>query len=529
MKRFHKLLVRLREAPLYWLALSASLLALAVTRILFPGVWTLPLTEQAVLDLGFVQNLRADLSAYTALEGVPHVLGAHVLTRYLLAIFSTFTGDVARAGIWLSLVGVVATLSAMYALCRSIFPLREYAAVVMVAFGALGGVQYAISPDPSVALGMGLVSWGFCMFMTALDQSRPPRVFISALLIGLAGYIRLELAFLWVFLALYLLANTTYNSAVKSRGLPLVGMALGGLFMVALIAWPMIDHNLRLAGSPVLPGFDAEQILGAPSRGRVVRPDYAGRFVEGFRMLATDRTGMGIFAGLLWPVGLVVSTVMNRHKAIPFFWIPFVIFWLLVLTLLSPITGTESFHECLRITAPLLFPFAVLAPTAVLYWWLQQKVQPREKVARIWFALLLGAYLFTLLPNLAGPGVRAQAIEREQLMTILDIFERDEVLLDSVLLTDRPGLFLGAGKRDVYGLNGETDWEMLFNKYNDGSFDPEKLADYMRERGITHLHLARHDDPLDERLAQVDNPPSFRSLNVPNPHRVLVVQWPETD
>ncbi|MCC5846948.1 MAG: hypothetical protein JJU29_02560 [Verrucomicrobia bacterium] len=525
MKRLKALCLTLAQAPLFWPAFTGALVLLGLTRLL-PGIsWVLPPSEQAVLDVGYVQNLRGNFSAYEVLEGVKQVYGAHVLPRYALAVFSTFTGDIARAGIWLSLFGVVATVGGVYTLSRSIFPLREFAAVVTLSLSAVGAIQYGISPDPSRALAMALVVWALALFFTAIEKGLPHRVFLSALLLGLAGYIRIELTMMWWLLSLYLLAMAVWNSPAKAKGLPLVGMAVGGLFMMGLVLWPLVDRNIGLAGSPVLPGFDAELILGGVAHvGSGAAPDYFGRFFDGFKMLATDRTGLGIFAGLLWPLGVVVSSVVNRHKAFPFFWAPFIIGWVLALTLISPVTGPESFYECLRITAPILYPFAVLAPVFLMYHWMQTEPKPRGKIVKLWCMVVLGAYVFALLPNLAG-GTGREARQAKQFQAILEVFEEDRDLLEGKLLTDRPGLFLGVGKRHVYGLNGETDWRIIAYKYQDGSFRIDEFVKFIQEQSIDYLHLSEYDNPLRDQLAMAENAPEFREVVVSPPHRLMKISW----
>lgn len=476
----------LRQAPLYWIALASALFVFALTRWILGPVDPSPAHDQALLDIGFVNHLRADLRTYSVVEGVDQTFGPRVLSRFLTAIVSRITGDIARAGVWLSLAGVTATFAALYALCRSIFPLRGFPAVVMLAFAGLGAAQHAVSPDPAPALGMALVTWGVGFFFSALDKSLPGRVFLSAILIGLAAYIRIELALIWVLLAMYLLAQLAYDSPSKAKGLPLLGMAVGGLLQVALILWPMFDRNLSLATSPVLPGFDTEFFFGGTaSDGDPVKFHFFSRFASGFTTLATSRGGLGIFAGLLWPVGVVLSFIMNRHKAIPFFWVPFVLLWVLLLTLVSPVTGFTSFRECLWITSPLLLPFSVLPPMFVLYQWMQKQTRPRSVVIRLWIVLGLGAYFFTLVPTLATPARGPYRLDSAADEELVAFFENAPGLLDLPLVTDRPGLFLAAGKAHVHGLHGETNWRIVQHKTRDGNIGMEGLRDFLNDESRT--------------------------------------------
>lgn len=518
---------RLHRGPLFWPVFAFGLCLFALIRWM-PGV-----TQDVVpgdvlyLDQAYVQVLRDQPGTYGLLEGVPQTFGARVLPRYLMAVVSTFTGDTERAGLWLSLVGVVGAFSGMYLLCISIFPFRAFAVATIAAFAGLGAVQMGLSPDPSIALGMALVVWGVVSCFSALEKVLPERVFLSGFLIGLAGYIHIELSLIWVLLALYLLSMGLYNSPAKARGVPLVGMALGGLLMVLATLWPMIDRNLFLAQSPILPGYDAQLLLGAPASAHasahasLMSLDLWPRFLSGFRMLATDPTALGIFAGLLWPIGLLICTVMNRHKALPYFWVPFIVLWVSLLTVMSPVTGMSSFQACLRITSPLLIPFAVLVLVYPLFAWFQSHSAPPGRLALGSAVLVVVAFGMALVPTRwMLKGFETDGAGDTGMDAVVRLFEEEPTLRNAPLLTDRPGMFLGFGKQQVYGLNGETDWEIMLAKTSEGSIQAEALLSYLQAHDIRMIHLARHDDPLLDQLTSVPGFPGGELMQVAPPHRV---------
>ncbi len=513
--------LRLHRGPLFWPAFAFGLCVFVFSRWL-PGVSDGGNPGDVLfLDQAFVQVLQEQPGVYGVLEGVPQTFGARVLPRYLLAGVSIFTGDLARAGIWLSLAALVVALAGMYELSLSIFPFRPFAIATVAAFAGLGAVQSGLAPDPSVALGMALVVWGLTSFFTALEKVIPERIFLSAFLIGLAGYVQIELSLIWVLLASYLLSLTLYNSPARSRGVPLVGMAFGGLLMVLAVLWPMINRNLLLAQSPILPGYDAQLLLGAPAASSTANSlGLTSRFLNGFRMLATDAGALGIFIGLLWPLGIVLCTLLNRHKALPFFWVPFMILWVLVLTVMSPVTGLTSFQTCLRITTPLLAPFAVLVLVYPLFHWFQSHEAPPGRLALGSAGLVAAAFFCAVLPRVLTGGAVETDGTHARMEVVIRLFEEQPELRNSPLLTDRPGIFLGHGKQQVHGLNGETDWSIMLVKTSDGSIQPEALLAYLRQNDIRVIHLARHDDPLLEQLAGVQDFPGGELMKVAPPHRV---------
>ncbi|MDA3873023.1 MAG: hypothetical protein PF795_03585 [Kiritimatiellae bacterium] len=108
-----KVLAALDEAPLCWVAIGLGFLVLGLNRVL-PGIaWESVPSEQAVLDQAFVLSLPGQGWSYGVVPEVSQTFGAHVLSQYARAALSLVTGDSARAGLWLSLLGVAATLCGM--------------------------------------------------------------------------------------------------------------------------------------------------------------------------------------------------------------------------------------------------------------------------------------------------------------------------------------------------------------------------------------------------------------------------------
>lgn len=517
---------RLRTPRHAWIPFAVGVLLFAVTHWL-PGMDPArPEADLFQLDQGYVEALRSHPGRYSVLEDQNQAFGAHVLTRLLLTGLSTLTGDQARSGIWLSLVGLIATLAALYPLCRSVLPLRGFALAAICALAGAGAMRDGLSPDPSQALGMALVSWGVALFVSSLHRNIPERMFLSATLVALAGYLRIELSLLWVLLALYLVALAALDSHHRDRGFPLLGMALGGLLMVALLLWPLLHRNLLLTGTPILPGGDSERIFGAEAglAGVGQTPPFV-RLGQGIRMLAVSPTGVGIFLGMLWPVGLLISTFINRHRAAPAFWLPVLGGWLLLLTLLSPVTGEKSFLECLRISVPLFLPFAVLVPVYGYFQWLQADDRRHDGLPG-WWILALGVYLLALIPGVMRSSTDGASEERDA--ELLQYFAGSTTLKATRLLTDQPGMFLAAGKRGVYGLNGETDWEILTAKYDNGEFKEDALITYLQTQKIGLIHLSDPMYPLIDKLElAAGNRLRFRQIDgISPPHRVYQLRWP---
>jgi hypothetical protein len=107
------------------------------------------------------------------------------------------------------------------------------------------------------------------------------------------------------------------------------------------------------------------------------------------------------------------------------------------------------------------------------------------------------------------------------------MFAQSDEFRESRILTDRPGLFVAAGKRGVYGLQGETDWEILGKKYANGMYRMEELIPYLRGAGISLLHLSDIDSPLDTTLKLGAGGPLCEPVEgVSPPHRLFRLRWP---
>jgi hypothetical protein len=526
---WRKFFATLDQAPMFWVAVGLGFLIFSTNRIL-PGInWDAVNSEQSVLDQGFVQALRNQQWQYQAVPGIPQTFGAHVLPQYLRTLVSQSTGDSGRAGIWLSLLGISATLCGLYPLCLRIFPMRGFGVVTVAAAGALGALQFALSPDPSAALGMALVVWGMVLFLTAITKHHPHDVFASGLLFGLAGYIRIELSLMWIFLALYLICLSLFQPAIHKNGQSYFPMALGGLFTVLLVLWPMLNRNIQLSGSPILPGFDAEMVLDAPRLvGQAAPTAFITRVGQGLKLLMLSHRGPGVFAGLLWPLGVVICLLIGRHKKIPYFWLPVIISMLICLSALSYVTGFQSYRESLLILTPLLFPFAVLPAAFVIHHWMQSAYRPERDCQRVWLLCGLGLWMMIQLPHFFRMGTSGNTIHAQKRITLIQEFSTLPAgQVQANLLSDMPGSFLTAGKANVIGVHGETDWQILTAKYANGAFQIQKLRDYMQDRQITLIHLSDVEDPLADLLAQSENAPGLVQLNsFSPPHRVFRVDWP---
>lgn len=535
--------------PLSWIAFGLGVLVFIFTRLLPGADWRLPTDEQALLDVAYIENLREGLGSYSLIgEDHRQTYGPHVLPQYARALLAGVAGGPDRAGIWLSLVGVFGVLSGVYALSRRILPVRGYCLIGMIALAGGGATHYAVDPDPSVALGMGLVVWGFAFFTSSLVRSMPKRALLAAALFGLAGYIRFELSLIQILLSLYLLGLSMAPASDARRGMPLGGMALGGVLVVAVVLWPLVHMNMIIAGSPILPGPDADVILGAPAAAGGTGLPFMSRFFSGFRLLMFDPTGSGIFAGLLWPVGMAISLVTGRHKAIPFFWLPLVVLTVLLLTWMSFVTGLESYRESLGIITPILLPFSILPIVYPVFVWFQRAPRNREAVLKVWLLTGLGVYLLLQAPHavralLHGAPGRYEA-ESGWLESYKDL-EPDG--LSAPVLSDAPTALLKAGANEVYGWGGETDWTIHTTKFANGEARVEALIGYLQKRSIQFVHVSNVDrlKSMEEIRRRVDSdtlPPEIRDREAesiveiepikgkfPPPHSVYRVRYAETD
>lgn len=524
MKRFFATLDR---APLYWIAVGLGLVIFALNQQLPTEAWGQDTTEQGLLDDAFVEQLRDSDRHYEILPGSPQTFGSHVLPQFLTALVSHATGDIDRAGIWLSLAGILGVLTGMYVLAIHIYPHRGFAVACVLAAGALGPLHAAMSPYPSTALGMALIVWGMAFFLTALTEGKPHQIFTAGVYFGLAGYIRIELAMIWGVLAVYLIILSLFHAKARKREPSALAMALGGLFTVALVLWPLVHRNIGLAGTPLLPGHDAEFILGVPAlAGTQIATPYVERLLEGLLQLTFGATGPGVFVGLLLPIGLVIGLIAGRHAKIPFFWIPMLVATVCGLAAVSWITGQESYLESLKIFSPVLLPFSFLPVAFVLVQILQHEARSPGVCRLIWSGAAVVFLVLVQIPHLF-PGESSTEGADMQEALVAGFSQLPPDVRNANVISDRPGPLVQAGKLNVIGTRGQTDWRILAASTAYGGFRSDVLLDFLEENEVTLVHLSDPDSPLVDRLRlQADAPEITRVDGLPIPHRLFSISWP---
>ena len=523
MKRFLSLLDR---APLYWMAVALGVVVLGLNLHRFSGGEARGATEQNYLDDAFVESLRSGDFYYGLLPDTPQTFGSHVLPQALTAAVSSITGDADRAGMWLSLVGVTGVLTGLYLVAIRIYPLRGFALATVVAAGGLAPLRDAISPFPSTALGMGLVVWGMALFLMALTDKKPHYIFASSICFGLASYIRIEFVLLNLILAFYLIQLNLFQASARRREPSALSMALGSLFTLAIVLWPLVHRNIMIAGTPLLPGHDAELILGAPSTvGGDLATPYLERFVQGLLQLTVSPSGPGIFAAILLPIGLVVGLILARHAKLPFFWIPVVLTTLVGLTALSWITGAESYLETLGMLTPVLLPFSFLPIAFVIERVLQASSRSAGVCRLCWAGVVVICLLLVQVPNFF-PSLEEPSPSLDP--SLVDQFaELPPRIQAASLLSDQPGVFVRGGKRNVIGTRGQTDWSILAASTSNGGFQPDQLLTYLEVQEVEVIHLADPENPLISRLELEPNAPRFEPVSgLALPHRLFSISWP---
>ncbi|MGA0369307.1 MAG: hypothetical protein ACO3N7_07640, partial [Kiritimatiellia bacterium] len=272
-----------------------------------------------------------------------------------------------------------------------------------------------------------------------------------------------------------------------------------------------------------------EILLGAPSMSGQADPTAPEvRLLQGLKILMFHFRGPGTFVGLMWPVGMLICLLVTRHRRLPYFWLPVLISMLACLAGLSYVTGYESFEESLLILTPLLLPFAILPAAFALHSWMQAEARPAGLCQLSW--LICGAllYLMIQLPHFLRPSSTENRELVDQRITLIEEYGAlPPPQLNAMLLSDSPGIFLTAGKSNVLGSRGETDWQILTAKYANGEFQSDPLLAYLKAREVGMIHLSDVEDPLVDLLVmQAEAPEIVRVPGFSPPHRVYRVDWP---
>jgi hypothetical protein len=488
-----------QHLPQPWIAFGLGCFLFFLIRWVPWMDWQAPLSDSSAMDQLVVQQmLRESGERLVSPDGDPQTVGAHLLPQWARWAISYLVGDATRAGIWLSVVGVIAAMGGMVALGKCIFPLREFRFLVLGGWAGVGALHYAVGADPSVALGMALLVWGVVWQLVGLQRGAGGFYFLGASCLGLAGYIRLELVLLQCAVSLFLLlawmAPGFFKLSRRERE-ALPALALGGLLMVALVLWPLVNLNMQRAGVAFLPGPDAHRVLGA------VQPPSGSGFsltrpvLNALGSGALYPWGAGVFAWLLLPIGLAVHLLSCRSRFLSGYWVCLACFGILFLAGASEVTGEESLQESMTIFTSVLFPFTALPLAMLVFRAFQGSGRNPMQGWAIW-AMAGGVMLILMqLPHgvraLMRPGGEGETLG---VPTWMGHFRSIEpVWMREPLLTDQPVHFLRAGKQWVYGWGGETDWEVWTTRYADASIAPGPFCDYLAYRGIGLIHVSSLD------------------------------------
>jgi len=172
-----------------------------------------------------------------------------------------------------------------------------------------------------------------------------------------------------------------------------------------------------------------------------------------------------------------------------------------------------------------LLPFAFL-PIAVLLERVLQQTERTPGCCRALWAGAAGVFLIIILV----PGLltgRASGGDDRTADLRLGFAGLPPAVRNATLLTDQPGPFVSAGKRNVIGTRGQTDWRILVTSTAYGGFQTSELLRFLQDRGVELLHLSDPEDPLVDRLKLEPNAPEFTPVNrLAPPHRLFLISWP---
>lgn len=516
-----------------WLYMAVSVMFLGLFLNL-SGEYTAPPTDSLLMDQAVAWHWYQE--GQFGVDGQTVPMGSHTLTRVLLSLVVRMTGDFNAAGLWLSLVGLVATFGALQPITRSIFPTRAFRMAVGISLAAAGAMHMAFQPDPTIAIGMALLSWAVALFITTLHGAAVERLFGAALLLGLAGLIHLQLAFLWIGMVAYLLVQHLFFRN-RNRGVSIFAVLLGGTAIIAVLLWPMIHSNMMTTQTGIFPGPDATQIVTNKTIDPSLQSEQPGMvelLASSWSTLTVNSGGFGIVWGLFWPVGLVLATVFARKQEMPWFWLFFILFAGIVFAGYATLGGTQSFTECVLISVPLLIPFAVLVPVYVAFLIVQHRLMDPQNTF-LWALLLTVCVACSMVPrNFTEEPRYDQHIAAQKM--VLQYFAGGS---DAPVLTDSPGLLCYHGKKNVIDIDGRTDGRMIRTKFANGDVDPIDLVAKMRENGVRYIYLAAlkpHDADkkpelryagLASQLALIGDGPELLQVSASSEnHLVYRVVWP---
>lgn len=465
----------------------------------------LRIADEAYRDLVMAKTW-SEQGVYGATANQPSPAIRDVLWRGALAGLYKITDKGMQAAFWFGLLASLGTLWLVLRLARQLFPYEPflYVAAILLVWGP-GLISSALS-GLSLPLGTFLVMAAVSAHFDGLRDPAQMLPLTSALLLGLALWLRVEFALLWIILVVHALLHRVWRSDSEK---PAVGVilvrGLNGLLILALFLSPLLAWNMhvlkypwpRMPGVPMAGDLWMTADLGASLA--LMAHHMVDALGEAFGRLAA----LGPLAGpigilfYLLGLGLLIHQSLRSQEERPFVFLGIAPLLVPVFfALIYPHTGWSAYESIAMSVQPMLWlvvAYGVIRLPLHVYA-LREKwfpnISPRHFLILSWS--VPGALLALWLLGSMVTHSKAQARQVEDIAyqrNLISAAIEHEGLLRDLFVSDEPGWLKWEHQVAVIDLTGEWDPELLYCVDQSGHLDPDRTERLLEKASVDTVLL----------------------------------------
>ncbi|MBU0678036.1 MAG: hypothetical protein KJ626_07945 [Verrucomicrobia bacterium] len=205
--------------------------------------------DSTYLDLTFARSL-AEYHAHFIDSATPVPALRNALWRGLVAVISLGAGNQISAAYMLATICSMITVCVFVSLARRLLPEEMGALGAAAIFVASPFLVATVLVGSEVILSATLVLGAFALYLRGMEKSETVLPASAAWLIGLAMWIRLEFAVVWVVLSIHGIVCSAFGAKGEKRVALAVVRSLSGVCVLALLTLPLLAQNLWLLRVP---------------------------------------------------------------------------------------------------------------------------------------------------------------------------------------------------------------------------------------------------------------------------------------
>ena len=446
--------------------------------------------QHLVIAENFSQTLQ-----YGALPDAPLPMLNSMIWQGLIAVAHVLSLSVDAAAVGLGVIFAIVTLLVLIRLSHSVFSLPLYAhatAALLVLSPTL--IMEALR-GTGAPLAMALIAGALTSHIESIKQNGRGLPLTSALLLGVALWMRIEFVVIWLLLWLHA-GIAAFIPAAKRPGIGatffrgLNGLIIFALFLLPVAAWNTIQLGVPWPRVPTAPlAADLWVQAGAGVAWQATQAQIMQGLAMATGAFREAAWPGGFFFGLFFLLGyvlMVIQVVRSADDRVLFLFllVPFVTPFFMALV--YPYLGSDSFHIVSLSFAPillLLVAYGVVRLPFIVRAIVRDRIPQltSDRSFHIWWGATGAIVVLAALLGMARErrALEADIARNDEIRQVITRTIQDHGLSRDHFLTDRPGWLTWAHGLRVVDIRANWTPPLLQAVALEGGYDPDSLTAFI--------------------------------------------------